>query len=132
MSDATDAFLAGSPFAVVGASTNRQKYGNKVLRSLMQAGREVMPINPRAEEIEGLTCYPSLTDLPTRPHGVSFITPPKITEQIVDQAIELGIEHLWMQPGAESIQATKKAEAAGINVIPGTACLLVLLGYPKD
>ncbi len=125
----TTAFLDGSPFAVVGASTSRDKYGNKALRVYMQNDRSVYPVNPRAEEIEGLRSYPDLMSLPEKPHGVSIVTPPKITEQIVDDAIQLGIEHLWMQPGAESPDASARARRAGINVIDDGSCVLVALGF---
>ena len=128
---AVTAFLNGSPFAVVGASEDRSKYGNKVLRAYQQRGWSVYPVNPRADEVEGLTAYASLTDLPVKPHGVSIITPPPVTEKIVDEAIRLGIQHLWMQPGAESQPAVDRALAANINVIPGNACLLVIAGYTE-
>jgi len=125
------AFLAGSPFAVVGASTNREKYGNKVLRCYQQNNREVHPINPRAEEVEGLRCYPSLTDLPVPVHGVSVITPPKITLEVVEEAARLGIRHLWMQPGAESPEAIAKGEELGLSLVADGSCLLVVLGYKE-
>lgn len=124
-----EAFLAGSPFAVVGASTNRDKYGNKVLRCYMQNEREVIPINPRADEIEGLTCYADLASVPEEIHGLSIITPPAITEKVIDEAASLGIKHIWMQPGAESDTAIEKAVAHGMNVIAAGPCLLVVLGY---
>lgn len=124
-----DAFLAGGPFAVVGASTHREKYGNKVLRVYQQNGRAVYPINPRAEEIEGLKAYPDLASLPEKPHGISIITPPAITEKIVQDAIDLGIGHLWLQPGAESAKAVELAEKSGINVIANGPCALVVMGY---
>lgn len=124
-----DAFLNGAPFAVVGASTNRAKYGNKVLRVYQQNDRPVYPINPRADEIEGLQAYPDLASLPELPHGVSIITPPAITEQVVDEAIALGIKHLWMQPGAESAKAVRHARENGINVVANGPCVLVVLGY---
>lgn len=130
--NATTDFLAGDSFAVIGASTNRAKYGNKVLRSYIQNGRRVYPVNPRAEEIEGLKAYPSLADLPEKVHGVSIITPPKITEQLVQEVIDLGIKHIWMQPGAESDAAIATARDAGINVIGGDACVLVVQGYHED
>lgn len=127
-----DAFLTGSRFAVVGASTNREKYGNKVLRVYKQAGRQVVAINPRADQIEGIASYPDLASVPEPVDAVSIITPPKITEQVVDDAIRLGIKHLWMQPGAESQAAVDKARQAGINVIAGDACVLVVLGFRED
>lgn len=125
-------FLAGQRFAVVGASRERSKYGNKVLRAYMQTGRLVYPVNPKGGEIEGLTAYPDLASLPGEVHGISIITPPEVTEQVVEEAIARGIGHIWMQPGAESRQAVEKAEAAGLNVIGGDACLLVVTGYREE
>lgn len=124
-----DAFLDGSPFAVVGASTNREKYGNKVLRAYQQNNKAVHPINPRAAEIEGLPAYPDLASLPEVPHGVSIITPPAITEQVVRQAVELGVKHIWMQPGAESASAVAYGRENGVNVVGYGPCVLVVLGY---
>lgn len=124
-----DAFLNGSPFAVVGASTNREKYGNKVLRCYQQHGLKAYPINPRADEIEGIKCYPDLASVPEAVHGISVITPPKITEQVVEDAAAAGIKHIWMQPGAESPAAVARATELGMNVIADGACLLVVLGY---
>jgi predicted CoA-binding protein len=123
------AFLAGSPFAVAGASTDRSKYGNKVLRCYMQAKREVYPLNPAGGVIEGLTAYPSIAALPKPIHGLSIITPYPITEKLIEPAHAAGIKHLWMQPGAESAKAVKHAEDLGMSVISGGPCILVILGY---
>lgn len=125
------AFLNGRPFAVVGASTNREKYGNKVLRVYQQNDKPVYPINPRAQTIEGLQAYPDLASLPELPHGVSIITPPAITARVVDQALSLGIEHLWMQPGAENAEAIALARDNGVNVVAYGACALVVMGYTE-
>lgn len=125
---AIDAFLNGAPHAVVGASQNRNKFGNMVLRSYMQNNRPVYPINPREPNIEGLTAYPSLLEVPTPIHGVSIITPPEITVTVIHQALSLGIKHLWLQPGAESPEAI--ALAREVNLISGGPCLLVVLGFP--
>jgi predicted CoA-binding protein len=123
------AFLAVGPFAVVGASVIRSKYGNKVLRCYQQHGLEVYPINARAEEVEGLKAYPSLASLPVPVPAISVITPPTITEQVVRDAAAAGVKHVWMQPGAESVAAIREAEALGMAVIAGGPCLLVVLGY---
>ncbi len=129
-------FLNGSPFAVVGASTDRNKYGNKILRCYQQHQRLAYPINPRSaadgQSIEGVPAIADLASLPEPVHGISIITPPAVTEKIVEQAIALGIKNIWMQPGAvvgPDDPAVQRATAAGINVIPGDACLLVVLGY---
>ncbi len=123
------AFLNGSPHAVVGASANRNKYGNKVLRAYLQNSRAVFAVNPRADAIEEQVTVATITDLPEPVHGISVITPPKITEKVVEEANINGIKHVWMQPGAESDAAIEYCEKHEINVIGGDACVLVVLGY---
>lgn len=127
-----DGFLAGTSYAVVGASTDRTKYGNKVLRAYIQTDRPVFPINPKAPEVEGLTAFPDLRSLPEPVHGISVITPPPVTAKVVAEAAELGIKHIWMQPGAESPAAVAAAEAAGMNVIADGTCALVVFGFEEN
>jgi len=122
-------FLDGSPHAVVGSSRDRSKYGNKVLRAYLQDGRTVYPINPAADEIEGLTAYQDLASLPEPVHGISVITPPAVTEAVVEQAGQLQIKNIWLQPGSESDQVVSRATELGMNVIAGGPCLLVVIGY---
>ncbi|MEW6073852.1 MAG: CoA-binding protein [Planctomycetota bacterium] len=123
-------FLAAGPWAVVGASTDREKYGNKVLRCYVQKGKvPVYPINPKAAEVEGLAAYPDLDSLPEPVRGISVITPPAVTAAVVETAAAAGIRRVWMQPGAESEAAVARAEALGMTVIAGGPCLLVVLGY---
>jgi len=122
-------FLAEGPYAVVGASTDRSKYGNKVLRCYQQHGREVYPVNPTASEVEGLQAYPELGGLPLPVPSVSIITPPLITERVVEAAAGAGVKRVWMQPGSESPEAVARAEALGLEVIAGGPCLLVAMGY---
>jgi uncharacterized protein len=122
-------FLAGNRFAVVGASKDRAKYGNKVLRAYLQTNRDAVPVNPGADEVEGLRAYRDLASVPEDVDGVSIITPPAVTEKVVEQALQRGIKQIWMQPGAESQSAIASAEAADANVIAGGPCLLVALRY---
>ena len=84
---------------------------------------------PNATEVEGLPTIATLTDSDPRVDAISIITPPHITEQIVGEAIALGISHIWMQPGAEFSSAERTATEAGINLISGGPCVLVVLGY---
>lgn len=128
-SEKIDRFLAHGPYAVVGASADRSKYGNKVLRVYQQRGLTVYPVNPKEREIEGLRCYPDLASLPEPVHGVSIITPPAVTEKVVQQAAAAGIGHVWMQPGAESAEALRRADELGLETIAGGPCLLVVLRY---
>jgi predicted CoA-binding protein len=122
-------FMASGPYAVVGASSDRDKYGNKVLRAYQQHGMDVYPINPRATEIEGLKAYASLAAVPVKLRAISVITPPAITEQVVEAAAAAGVRMVWMQPGAESPEAVQKAKALGMEVISGGPCFLVLAHY---
>ncbi|HEY3307997.1 MAG TPA: CoA-binding protein [Desulfuromonadaceae bacterium] len=122
-------FLASPAFGVVGASSNRHKYGNKVLRCYQQHDRPVIPVHPSESEIEGLVCVASINDLPADVKSISMITPPAVTEQLVPQAIAKGIENIWMQPGAESPTAIALCQQNEINVIANGSCLLVVLGY---
>lgn len=127
--DRIKAFLKGNVFAVIGASQNREKYGNKVLRCYLQHGLKAYPINPKETEIEGQPCFPSLDALPEQVHGVSIITPPHITETLMPQIAKTNTHHVWMQPGAESEKAIALGEELGLSVIGDGSCLLVVLGY---
>jgi len=124
-----ETFLTAKAFGVVGASSKPHKYGNKVLRCYQQNQHAVIPVNPVEKAIEGLDCVTSVDELPDHVASISIITPPQVTEKVVDLAIASGIKNIWMQPGAESSQAVASCEAAGINVIADGSCLLVVLGY---
>ena len=127
-----EAFLMGAPHAVVGASRDREKYGNKVLRAYLQGRRAVHPVNPSVAVVEGLAAFPDLASLPQTMHGLSIVTPPRVTEEVVAQAVSLGIRHIWMQPGSESDRAVELAQQAGMNVIWGGPCILVALRFHEE
>ncbi|MCP4600858.1 MAG: CoA-binding protein [Proteobacteria bacterium] len=133
MNDQTDKkiglFLSQTSFAVAGASTNPEKYGNKVVRVYKQNDRTVYPLNPKADEVEGLKAYPDIASVPESSLALSVVTPPRITLNVVEEALKLGVRHIWMQPGAENKEAIEKAESAGAIVIHGGPCVLVALGY---
>lgn len=122
-------FLSSKTFAVVGASSDRRKYGNKVLRVFLQNEYSVVPVNPNAAHVEGHESFADLTKIPERPLSISIITPPAVTEQVVQQAIAIGVQHVWLQPGAESATAIELCEDAGINIIHSGPCILVVLGF---
>ncbi len=124
-------FLSGRVFAVAGASTDRAKYGNKVLRCYQQAGRTVYGIHPRETSIEGAPSFAKLADLPQKIDGLSIVTPPAVTEKLVEEAAAAGVRRLWMQPGAESPAAIARAQALGLDVIAGGPCLLVALHFQE-
>ena len=116
--------LSHKIWAVVGVSSNSTKYGNKVYLQLKKAGYTVYAINPGLTSIDGDPCYPSLSALPTKPDAVSIIVPPKITEQVIKECIDLGIDKVWMQPGSESKEAIRNGEEHGIAVVHDQ-CVLI-------
>lgn len=122
-------FLSATAFAVAGASTNRAKFGNKILRCYQHHQRRVIPLNPRAEEIEGLACVAAIAQLPPEVKSLSVVTPPAVTEQLIPEAAAHGIENIWLQPGAESPAAIAAAQRLGLNIIADGSCLLVVLGF---
>ena len=125
-----EAFLAAGPWGVAGASSDRSKYGNMVLRCYLQHDLlPVYPFNPRESEVEGVAAYKDLASAPERVRSLSIITPPPVTERIVREAAEHGVEHVWMQPGAESREAVSLCAELGLEAIHGGPCLLVVLGF---
>lgn len=129
MTKEIDEFLKAEAFGVVGASSDRSKFGNRVLRCYQEHGLKAVPVNPKEKEIEGTPCVASVADLPDDVTSISIITPPLVTEQVVEQAAGKGIRNIWMQPGAESPQAVAFCREHGINVIADGSCILVVLGY---
>jgi predicted CoA-binding protein len=125
-------FLAQKSIAVVGVSDQRETGCNAAYQRFKDAGYTVWPVNPRLSEYEGVPCYPDLKSVPQKPDAVFILTNPKVTEQIVDECITLGVEHVWMhcmlgtKPGlaasmtSVSQEAVEKARANGIRVIPGS------------
>lgn len=131
LNEQVDKFLASKAFGVAGASSNRAKYGNKVLRCYQQNNMTAFPINPKETEVEGIESYPDVASLPDSVDSISIITPPPITEKLVDAIIARGISNVWMQPGAESGASIEKCKKNNINVIANGPCILVKLGYKE-
>ncbi|GJJ06641.1 hypothetical protein Clacol_000835 [Clathrus columnatus] len=109
-------FLSSPQFAVVGASKDQSKFGTKVLKWYLDHDRNVFPIHPREESLEGLNTLKTLSDLPSPTStSVSIITPPPVTLKLVKEAKELGIPALWLQPGAEDEEVKRYVEEAGLT-----------------
>lgn len=131
MTPEMQAMLAADSFAVVGASRDPDKYGFLVYRSVKAAGKTVFPVNPRAAEVDGDHCYPSLSDLPQKPEVAVMVVPPTMTEAAVAECTRLGIRQIWIQPGAESAAAIEACRENDIEVVAGGPCLMVLLRTAK-
>jgi predicted CoA-binding protein len=117
-------------WAIVGASQDRSKYGNRIFRSLRDAGYTVYAVNPNVDEVEGAKAYPTLADLPESPDVVDVVVPPQVTDKVVQQVHELGLNRVWMQPGAESQAAIEYCQEHGIQVVYD-ACAMVHKRYWK-
>ena len=88
--------------ALIGASNDRNKYGNKIYRDLRNKGYNVTPINPKEEKIEGDRAYTSIEEMKELPDIANFVVPPPVAIKIAQNITNLGIKHLWFQPGSES------------------------------
>jgi predicted CoA-binding protein len=112
--------------AVIGASNNRRKFGNRAVRAYLEQGYTVIPINPRETEVEGLHSYASVLDVPGPIDLASFYVPPEVGEQVIEQIVQKGVAEVWLNPGADSDALIAKARALGIR--PIVACSIVALG----
>lgn len=112
--------------AVLGASTNRAKFGNKAVRAFVQQGYEVYPVNPRATEIEGVQAYGSISEIPVRPDMVSVYLPPAILLAGLGEIAEKGCGELWLNPSTDSPEAVSAAEELGLKVV--CDCSLLRIG----
>lgn len=114
--------------AILGASTDRSKFGNKSVRAHLQSGYEVYPVNPKADVVEGLRAYPTLADIPAAHlNRISVYLPPSVGVTLLDQIAAKGADEVWLNPGSESDEIVEKAEALGLNVIQ--ACSIVDVGH---
>ena len=118
--------------AILGASSNREKFGNISVRAHVQAGYEVYPINPREDSIEELTAYPTLSDLPVdEVDRISVYLPPKILLTVLDEIAAFRHRELWLNPGTESPEVSARAKELGLR--PTIGCSIVDLGIsPAD
>jgi predicted CoA-binding protein len=117
--------------AVVGASKNRAKYGNKALRAYLAEGWTVFPVNPNETEIEGLRCYPSVLDIPEPLDRVTLYVPPATGLQLLEEIAQKGCGELYVNPGAESPEVLERARALGLQ--PIFACSILAVGQsPED
>jgi predicted CoA-binding protein len=112
--------------AVIGASSNRQKFGNRAVRAFQQQGYTVIPINPHETNVEGLKTYASVLDIPGPVDMASFYVPPEIGEQVIEEIARKGITEVWLNPGAESDALV--ARARSLNIQPIVACSIVAIG----
>jgi uncharacterized protein len=112
--------------AVIGASNDRRKFGNRAVRAFRQQGYTVIPINPHETHVEGLTAYASVLDVPGPIDMASFYVQPEVGEQVIAEVARKGITEVWLNPGCDSDELIARARA--LQIAPIVACSIVAIG----
>ena len=112
--------------AVIGASNDRTKYGNKAVRAYLRSGFKVYPVNPKEEIVEGLKAYRSILDIQTEVDRATLYVPPKVGLKVIEEIARKGVKELYVNPGAESDELVNKARKLGLN--PILACSILAVG----
>lgn len=116
--------------AILGASIDRSKFGNKAVRAFAQRGFRVFPVNPRESVVEGIPAFRSIGDVPERPNRVSVYLPPTVLLKVLPEIAARGCDELWLNPGTESAEVLTEASRLGLNVI--LACSIVAIGISPE
>jgi uncharacterized protein len=112
--------------AVIGASSDRRKFGNRALRAYVAQGYTVLAINPNEAEVEGIKTYASVLDVPGPIDMATFYVPPEIGEKVIEDVAKKGITEVWLNPGAESDALVERAKA--LKIRPIEACSIMAIG----
>jgi predicted CoA-binding protein len=119
--------MAKPTVAIIGASADRSKYGNKSVRAHLSQGYEVFPVNPKGGQIEGLPVYATLGDLPpVHLNRISMYVPPAVGMTLIDAIAAKGCDEFWLNPGSESDELIAAANARGLD--PIVACSIIGVG----
>lgn len=117
--------------AVVGASNDRHKFGNKALRAFRAAGHEAIPVNPREPSVEGHVSYASVLDIPGPVDMATVYVQPGVALGLLDELARKGIPEIWFNPGSEDDAVMARARQLGLNAI--FACSIIGIGQnPSD
>ena len=117
-------FLASKTLAISGVSRNPQKFGHILFKTLKEKGFQIFPVNPNAEVIDEVTCYHSVNDLPPDLSTLLIVNNKRDTAKVMQEAIEKGFRHIWIQRGCESEEALQLAQENNINLVC-KACFLM-------
>ena len=112
--------------AVIGASSNREKFGNKALRAFERQGYRVIPINPSEPEVEGHKAYASVLDVPDAIDMATVYVPVRPGISIMEQLAQKGVGEVWLNPGADDHRVVQRARELGLKVIQ--ACSIIAIG----
>jgi uncharacterized protein len=112
--------------AIIGASSNRAKFGNKALRAFASKGYTVVPINPTETEVEGHRAYASVMDVPGPIDMATIYVPGPIGVRVMDDLAKKGIPEVWLNPGADDRQVVDRARALGLKTV--VHCSIIAIG----
>lgn len=112
--------------AIIGASSNRDKFGNKALRAFEKQGYTVIPINPTETQVEGHAAYKSVLDVPGAIDLATIYVPGAIGVRVMDDLATKGIPEVWLNPGADDRAVVDKARALGLTTV--VHCSIIAIG----
>jgi uncharacterized protein len=112
--------------AIVGASSNRRKFGNRALRAFERQGFIVLAINPNEAEVEGHKTYASVLDVPGPIDMATVYVPPAVGVKVVEQLAQKGVPEVWLNPGADGEAVVTRSRELGLNTIQ--ACSILGIG----
>ena len=112
--------------AVIGASSNRRKFGNKALRAFQKQGYRVIAVNPNEGEVEGHRTYPSVLDVPGQIDMATVYIPATQGVKVMEELAQKGVAEIWLNPGADDDEVVERARALGLNIVQ--ACSILGIG----
>ena len=112
--------------AVIGASSNREKFGNKALRAFAQRGYTVVPINPTEAEVEGHRAFASVLDVPGTIDMATLYVPAPVGVRVMDDLVKKGVAEVWLNPGADDRTVIEKARSLGLKTVQH--CSIIAIG----
>lgn len=116
----------GKVVAVIGASSDPRKFGNRAVRAFRRQGYTVIPINPSETQVEGLKAYASVLDVPDAIDMATFYIPPEVGEKVMPEIALKQIPEVWLNPGSESAELIRLARS--LKVEPIVACSIIGIG----
>lgn len=119
-----DQFLESKTIAIVGASRDKNKFGNHVLQALAKSQYEVLPINPNCTEINGIKCYTNLEQIEQKVESLLLLTPKNTTDEILEKAISKGVTNIWIQKESLSSNTIELANKSQTNIIVNQCILM--------